>query len=86
MAKPTATGKPYLVIIDTQAGRQTQVWYEDHGRFVGTGGVKPLHKWPLPGSSFGALWKIADAIDHVTSIEFPDPSMLSNPFGDHHAA
>lgn len=35
MAQATATAKPYIAIIQTQAGPQAQIWYDDGGRFVG---------------------------------------------------
>lgn len=82
----TATGKPTLVIIETQTGRQTQIWYPDAGGFVGCAHLTPVERFELPGSSFEAPWKIADAVDHITSVLYPEPDQLHNPIGDQHAA
>lgn len=67
MAAPTTTGKPYLVMIQTQAGAQPQIWYEDGGRFVGCSHLKPMEKYELPGSSWDAPWPIAAAVEYVAS-------------------
>lgn len=68
MAKPTATGKPTLVIIETQTGRQTQIWYPEGAGFVGCSHLDPVESFDLPDCilSRGRAWKIEDAIDYVT--------------------
>ena len=67
MTEPTATGKPYLVIIETQAGPQPQIWYEDHGRFVGCGHLKPVQKYPLPMMRApGSPWEVDTAVAFIT--------------------
>ena len=64
MAKATATALAHLVIIDTQAGPQPQIWYADGGQFVGTGGIEPAESHPLPNCILSRLrnWRVDDAI------------------------
>ena len=63
MATAPATALAYLVIIDTQAGPQPQIWYDDAGKFVGCDHLKPVEKYPLPPGD--GKWCIDAAIHYL---------------------
>jgi hypothetical protein len=65
MTTAPATAQAFLVIIDTQAGPQPQIWYEDHGRFVGCGHLKPAEKHPLPPAVTNDGWSIDRAVSYI---------------------
>lgn len=65
MAEPTATGKTVLVIIETQAGPQPQLWHQDRGGFVGCAHLKPIETYPLPPAVTNDGWTIERAISYT---------------------